>query len=105
MAQFIKLAALAEMPADGEAKEFSVGNRVLCVANVNGILSAMDNACLHVGGPLGQGVVEKGKVVCPWHGWQYSVETGALAHSPGLCVAVYPLRVEQEEVWVGIEKP
>ncbi|MBA3913123.1 MAG: Rieske (2Fe-2S) protein [Acidobacteriales bacterium] len=102
MGHFVKIAAAADMPPVGEAKEFSVGDHILCVANVNGTLSAMDNACLHVGGPLGQGLVEKGKVVCPWHGWQYDPRSGALAHSPGLCVAVYPIKIENKEVWVEL---
>jgi nitrite reductase (NADH) small subunit len=73
---------------------------VICIANVNGVFSAMDNVCLHRGGPLGQGVVEKGKVVCPWHGWQWDPKTGQAEQNPVAKIALYPLRIENGEVWV-----
>jgi nitrite reductase (NADH) small subunit len=52
---FVKLAAQSELPATNQAKEFPCGDKLICVANVNGEISAMDNVCLHHGGPLGQG--------------------------------------------------
>ena len=54
MPQFIKIATRADLPEPGEAKEFTVGEKIICVANVDGTLSAMDNVCVHRGGPLGQ---------------------------------------------------
>ena len=54
----------------------SLGEKVFCVANIDGTYSAMDNVCVHRGGSLGQGVVLDGKVVCPWHGWMYDVRNG-----------------------------
>lgn len=97
-----KIAAKSDLPAEGEAKEFTVGEKIICVANVEGEYSAMDNVCLHRGGPLGQGVVADGKVVCPWHGWQYDPKSGEAAHNSDAKVAVYPLKVEGEEVFVEL---
>jgi nitrite reductase/ring-hydroxylating ferredoxin subunit len=104
MSNFVRLAAQSELPPVGEAKEFPLGDKVICVANVNGTLSAMDNVCLHQGGPLGQGVIEGGKVVCPWHGWQWDPKSGQAGHNPGARVAVYPLKVEGGDVMIG-EQP
>ena len=75
---YIKLTTQSELPGNGEAKEFEVGDKTICVANVNGTISAMDNVCLHMGGPLGQGYIEGNKLVCPWHGWEYDPKTGEL---------------------------
>ena len=72
-----KLASQSDLPGVNEAKEFPCGDKAICVANVNGEISAMDNVCLHQGGPLGEGVIEDGKVVCPWHGWAWDPKTGA----------------------------
>jgi nitrite reductase (NADH) small subunit len=99
---FTKLAAQSELPAVNEAKEFPCGDKTICVANVNGTYSAMDNVCLHRGGPLGQGMIEAGKVVCPWHGWQWDPTTGAAVQNPALKVAVYPLKIENGGVLVEI---
>ena len=102
MAELRKLANKADLPADGKAKEFSVEGKVVCVANVGGVISAMDNVCIHRGGPLGQGVIMDGKVVCPWHGWAYDLQTGAVAHNPDLKNAVYPIKVEGDDVLIEI---
>ena len=74
MPEFTKLTTQSELPAANEAKEFPCGAKTICIANVNGDYSAMDNVCLHRGGPLGQGMIENGKVVCPWHGWAVGSE-------------------------------
>ena len=102
MANFIKLTAQADLPTADEAKEFPCGEKTICIANVNGTYSAMDNVCLHRGGPLGQGMIENGKVVCPWHGWAYDPKTGVPEQNQGVKVAVYPMKVENGDVLVEI---
>lgn len=99
---FVKLTTQSELPAEGEAKEFSLGDKVVCVANANGTISAMDNVCLHRGGPLGQGVIEGDKLVCPWHGWQWDPKTGQAAHNAAARVAVYPVKIENGDVFVDL---
>ncbi len=100
MSSFIKLTTPAELPAADEAKEFPCGDKTICVANVNGACSAMDNVCLHRGGPLGEGVILNGKVVCPWHGWEWDPQTGV--HDAHAKVAVYPLKIENGDVLIEI---
>jgi nitrite reductase (NADH) small subunit len=102
MAEFRKLATKAELPQLGKAKEFSVEGKMVCVANVGGVISAMDNVCIHRGGPLGTGVVMDGKVVCPWHGWAYDTKTGEVAHNPAMKVAVFPIKLEGDDVLIEI---
>ena len=99
---FVKLTTQSDLPAPNTAKEFVCGDKEVCIANVNGTFTAMDNVCLHQGGPIGQGTIEKGKVVCPWHGWAWDPQTGAAAHNANAKVAVYPLRIEDGDVLVDI---
>jgi nitrite reductase (NADH) small subunit len=96
----VRLTAQSELPAINEAKEFPCGNKTICIANVDGNYSAMDNVCPHRGGPLGQGMVEGGKVVCPWHGWEWDVKTGAAEQDSRMRVAVYPLKIENGGVLI-----
>ncbi|HLJ90039.1 MAG TPA: Rieske (2Fe-2S) protein [Candidatus Angelobacter sp.] len=98
----IRIGNRADLPLQGEAKEFQAEGKMVCVANVNGEFSALDNLCLHRGGPLGQGVVEKGRVVCPWHGWEFDAKTGQCSHSPLAVVTVYPLKIEGEDVFIDV---
>ena len=102
MSDYVKLTTASELPAEGEAKEFNIGDKTICVANVNGTISAMDNVCLHRGGPLGEGTIEDGKVVCPWHGWAWDPKTGEAAHNPNAKIAVYPVKVEDGDVLIEL---
>jgi nitrite reductase (NADH) small subunit len=99
---FVKLTNQAELPPTNEAREFPCGGKEICIANVNGTYSAMDNVCLHQGGPLGQGTIEGGKVVCPWHGWAWDPTTGAAAHNANAKVAVYPIKIENGDVMIEV---
>ena len=99
---FIRIASKSELPPEGQAKEFTAGEKVICVANVEGTACAMDNVCLHRGGPLGQGMIEGDKLVCPWHGWQYDPKTGRPVQNPAVNVTVYPIKIEGDEVLVDL---
>ena len=102
MPTFTKLANESELPPADEAKEFPCGGKTICIANVNGTFSAMDNVCLHRGGPLGQGMIEGGKVVCPWHGWAWDPKTGVSTQNPSMKVAVYPMKIEAGDVLIEV---
>ena len=99
---FTRIASAAELPAEGEAREFPVGDTVVCIANINGTCSAMDNVCVHRGGPLGQGVVVDDKLVCPWHGWMYDPRTGTPDQNPNVSVKVYALKVDGDDVLIDL---
>ena len=99
---FVKIAVESELPPLNQAKEFPCGNKAICIANVNGEYCAMDNVCLHMGGPLGEGVVEGGKVICPWHGWAYDPKTGEAGESREK-VDVYPVKIENGEVMIDLK--
>jgi nitrite reductase/ring-hydroxylating ferredoxin subunit/DMSO/TMAO reductase YedYZ heme-binding membrane subunit len=52
------------------------GERV-AVFRYDGRISAISNVCQHQNGPLGEGRIVNGCVVCPWHGYEYAPDTGA----------------------------
>ena len=78
---------------DVEVALFRDGDRVF----------ALGNTCLHTGGALGEGLVIDGCAVCPWHGWQYDLETGRRRPGIGeLGVPTYAMRVEAGEEVVTV---
>jgi nitrite reductase (NADH) small subunit len=98
---FTKIGTQSDLPAPNEVKEITFGDKTICVANVNGEIHAMENTCLHMGGPLGEGVIEGGKVICPWHGWAWDPKTGQ-AGPPDAKIAVYPVKIENGNILVDI---
>jgi nitrite reductase (NADH) small subunit len=103
MSELIKLTTVSELPPQGEAREFEIGNKVMCIANTGEGYAAIDNVCVHRGGPLAQGVVDGNKIICPWHGWTFDANTGACTHNPSARVAVYPIRIEGDDVLIALE--
>ena len=87
----------------GRVAEAETEGVAVCLANVNGELSALDNVCPHRGGPLGQGWLEGNVVVCPWHSWSFHAKTGLAEYPENERVEVFPLRVEGEDVLIDIE--
>ncbi|RXS95075.1 Rieske (2Fe-2S) protein [Silvibacterium dinghuense] len=103
MSQPVRILSRSELPPEGEAREAVCGARTLCIANANGEVHAVDNVCPHRGGPLGQGIVENGNIVCPWHAWAFNLKSGAAEHSPLARIRVYPVHVEGDDVLVEID--
>jgi nitrite reductase (NADH) small subunit len=54
--------------------------------------------CPHEGGPLGEGSIEGGKLVCPWHAYAFDVTTGSTDEDPGVKAEVLEARVENGEL-------
>jgi nitrite reductase (NADH) small subunit/3-phenylpropionate/trans-cinnamate dioxygenase ferredoxin subunit len=96
-----KVADAADV-APGQARVVDVAGRTLAIFNVAGQFYAIDNACPHRGGPLGEGDLEGSITVCPWHGWRWDVTTGSNTNNPAIRVACYPVTVEQGGVWVTL---
>ena len=98
---FVRAAKAAEV-TPGSIREVQLDGKAIALANVGGSFYAINNTCLHRGGPLGQGTLEGKVVTCPWHGWQYDVTTGKTAMNPSVGVACYPTEVRGEEIFVDV---
>jgi nitrite reductase (NADH) small subunit len=98
MAQWVKIGAVSEMPAEGRAKAFEAAGNAICVACIRGELAALQDECPHHGAQLSEGSIENGRIVCSWHGWSFDPKTGKELRNPLGSARVYPLRVEGEEV-------
>lgn len=54
----------------------SFAGRPVVVTRCEGELLAFDGLCPHALGPLDQGELLAGRVVCPWHGYGFDVRSG-----------------------------
>ena len=67
-------------------------------------IRVLDNACLHVGGPIADGAVKNGCVICPWHGWTYDLSNGARKTAFGdvAGLRVYASWLQGTEIWADL---
>jgi nitrite reductase (NADH) small subunit len=98
MSQFVRICPVSAVPVEGEVAEFMVQGRALCVAQVNGTIAVLDGTCPHEGGPLGEGIIEEGRVVCPWHAYAFDLKSGDSPNDPELKAQVLAARIENGEL-------
>jgi nitrite reductase/ring-hydroxylating ferredoxin subunit len=101
MAQRIRIGTLGDL-ADGTGRVIEAEGRSVAVFHAAGAYYAIDNACAHRGGPLGEGDLEGTVVTCPWHAWRWDVRTGQHVNNPAVKVACYPVTVENGAVFVDL---
>jgi len=101
MAEFTKVLDLTELEK-GQCKAVEVNGKTIALFNVDGTIYALDNTCLHQGGPLGEGILQGDIVSCPWHMWEYNVRTGENIGSSSLRVATYAVKVEGNDIKVAV---
>jgi len=103
----------AELPPGARATVEAFGTEV-ALFNVDGALFAVANACPHYGGPLCHGRIagtrlpgepyehrygREGRVlVCPWHGWEFDLETGRAIFDEDVSVRVFDAAVEDGSI-------
>jgi nitrite reductase/ring-hydroxylating ferredoxin subunit len=99
----VEVARLSEL-RDGEGAVVRVGDLEVALFRVGGEVHALANACLHLGAPIGDGYVEDGCAVCPWHGWRYDLGTG-VRRPPlfDLAVPTYAVRVVDGRVMLDVD--
>ena len=53
---------------------------------------------------MGEGSIENGLLRCPWHGWDYHPCTGVAPGYDDGKVDVYPVKEQEESLYVGLEE-
>ena len=95
-----RVAATSDIPV-GEVRVVQCGARSLAMSNVDGTLYAIDNRCTHDNGPLGEGRLRNGRILCPRHGAAFDAKTGRVLSLPAVKnVAAYEVTVEGDEVYI-----
>lgn len=100
MASFVKVCKQTDIPA-GTGKTVNVNGKAVALFNVEGNFYAIDDTCLHRGGPLGEGELDGKIAICPWHGWRWDITTGVNQLNPAVSVKRYDVKVEGDDVLVA----
>lgn len=106
---------------DGDHRIVVVGGHEVGVMNVQGEYYAYSNYCLHQGGPACEGITiakveerlmpdktsrglyfseTKMHFVCPWHGYEYDIKTGACSADPNLVLKKFDVVKKGDDIYV-----
>jgi len=98
---FLKVGTVAQLPPES-VMEVMVGGRPYAVCHTGGAIRALAGECVHRGGPLGQGQIHEGRVVCPYHLWEFDCTTGEYDYDPTQCVPTFPVKVEDGNIYLQV---
>ena len=98
---WVTVGAVEAFPV-GTVKAVKVAGKQVAICNDNGEIFAVENACPHKGGPLGQGWIKGAVVTCPWHRFRFDLRRGCSVTNEDMRVCTYPLRVEDGMLKIGL---
>lgn len=102
---WVRVCRVAEVPA-GWMRGFRVaglGIPVLVADLGGGRFAASSGICPHEDVMLEGGELERGRVTCPGHGYEFDLATGRCAHDPSLRLRRFPLQVVGDEIHIRID--
>jgi nitrite reductase/ring-hydroxylating ferredoxin subunit len=99
MENFVRVAALAEIPADG-LLAVRVDKEDLVLYKVKDQVFASRDFCPHAGYPLSKSFFRGKYVRCSLHSWEFDVTNGENTHNPRIRMRCYPVKVEGDDVYV-----
>jgi len=95
----VKVLAVADL-SPGKGVLVTVEGRDVVVFRRGDEILAIGNDCPHQGGSLCDGWVEGDIVVCPLHGWEFDMRSGACMTVPGEAVPCYTATVEDGTIYL-----
>jgi nitrite reductase/ring-hydroxylating ferredoxin subunit len=99
---FVTVAKTDEL-APGEMMYVEVGERPVCLINMDGEFFAISDTCTHEDASLSDGEIVGDEIECPLHGGAFEIRTGAPAAFPVVVpIATYAVRVVGDEVQVSL---
>ncbi len=100
----IQIAQLNELP-ENSMRGFIYGELHIAVFRIGETIYATDNVCSHEEADLTDGWLEAEDcaVECPLHGARFDIRSGQALSLPAYRpIAVYPVRVEDGQIWVEL---
>lgn len=98
----IKVASADELKVN-QMKLLHIGDKRIVIGKTEKGYVAFDDRCTHKGGSLAGGAMICSTVQCPWHGSQFSVETGMVKAGPAEeSISVYPLSKSDGNIYLQL---
>ena len=98
---WVAVAEAGELKPDRACVVRAGGLDLALVCTHQGVF-AMDNACPHSGGSLGEGQVQGETVTCPLHGWQFECRSGRSLTEKRPPQRLYAVKIEGGRVLVEV---
>lgn len=96
-----EVTSLAEVPTN-HVLAMKVEGKSIILHRQGDNVACFHNACSHLGVPIDSGELQQGRLTCPYHHFQYALETGECLTSPETPLQSYPVQVRGGQVFVQL---
>ena len=76
------LEVIENVKPEGEPRRVEADGTAVLLVRQGENLYALAETCAHMGGPLSEGKLEDGCVICPWHGSRFALDDGRVLDGP-----------------------
>jgi nitrite reductase/ring-hydroxylating ferredoxin subunit len=96
----VRVLDLAEL-SPGKTALVTVGGLDVALFRRGNEVLAIGNECPHQGGSLSDAMVEGDIAICPLHGWEFDLRSGACMTVPGESVPQFTVTVEDGVIFLS----
>lgn len=96
------LCSLEEIPEGGILTRLHRGRNLLVYRN-GAQITCIPNECPHREWPFDGAHVQEGILTCPYHGYEFRLDTGQCLTAPSLPLDLYPIRIRGDRVEVRLK--
>ncbi len=99
---WIPVGSVNDMKENTAYKYADEGENIL-ICKTEGNIYAVKNSCGNTSLPLDGAAIEKGYIICPWHGCAYRLVDGIMETNPMHKLKKYPVTISEEgEIRIGL---
>jgi nitrite reductase/ring-hydroxylating ferredoxin subunit/uncharacterized membrane protein len=100
--QFTRVFESRALP-DNSMRKAVIEDASFLLVRQHGRVCALAHSCAHLAGPLSEGTLKDGSVVCPWHGSEFALDDGRVLNGP----ATEPqpcFEVRERDGWIELRR-
>ena len=86
----------------GRITTVQIDHHTICLTRTEEGYGAISNRCPHQGGPLGDGFLQDGYVICPWHAYEYHPCTGQPPGGYDDSVPAFAVEEREDGLYIGV---
>lgn len=98
---WLAVCGLDEVP-EADIKVVTVKSNEVLLSRFGDKVTCYQNACAHMGMPMDMGMVSNGLLICPHHGFEYSLESGECLTAPEVQLHTHAVRVINQRVEIKL---
>lgn len=88
---------------ENAAYKYAEDGENILICKTEGNVYAIKNVCVNTSLPLDGAAIEKGYLICPWHGCAYQLSDGIMENNPMHKLKKYPVTIGEEgEIKIGL---